>query len=184
MVLTVEPGCYFMEPLLQPALADPATSVFFNVAVLQRFRGFGGVRLEDVVAITDSGVVNFTLCPRTVAEVESVMAGGQWPPAIDEAPVSWLCCPCVVFLRGALACVLSSRALFCPQWMKRKWATLHKVRTQHPSRLQTHVPHLRAHFIHFLMRFAGIRSHGCRRQCVCRCQVNGLLKPMAAQPWQ
>ena len=88
MVLTVEPGCYFMEPLLQPALANPATKDFFNEPVLQRFRGFGGVRLEDVVAVTDSGVVNFTLCPRTVAEVESVMAGGSWPPARDDAPVS------------------------------------------------------------------------------------------------
>jgi hypothetical protein len=46
MVLTVEPGCYFMEPLLQPALADPKTKHFFDVSVLQRFRGFGGVRLE------------------------------------------------------------------------------------------------------------------------------------------
>lgn len=87
MVLTVEPGCYFMEALLQPALADPSTKHFFNVPVLQRFRGFGGVRLEDVVAVTDTGVQNFTLCPRTVAEVESVMAGGQWPPAHDRAPV-------------------------------------------------------------------------------------------------
>jgi hypothetical protein len=45
MVLTVEPGCYFMEPLLQPALANPETMHFFNLPVLQRFRGFGGVRL-------------------------------------------------------------------------------------------------------------------------------------------
>ncbi len=88
MVLTVEPGCYFMEPLLKPALDDPATKRFFNTSVLQRFRGFGGVRLEDVVAVTDSGAVNLTLCPRTVAEVEAVMAGGPWPPARDEAPVS------------------------------------------------------------------------------------------------
>jgi hypothetical protein len=41
MVLTVEPGCYFMEPLLKPALADPKTKDFFDVSVLQRFRGFG-----------------------------------------------------------------------------------------------------------------------------------------------
>ena len=88
MVLTVEPGCYFMEPLLKPALADPATRDFFNLPVLQRFRGFGGVRLEDVVTVTETGAVNFTLCPRTVAEVESVMAGGPWPPARDDAPVS------------------------------------------------------------------------------------------------
>ena len=46
MVLTVEPGCYFMEPLLLPALANPDTKDFFNLPVLQRFRGFGGVRPE------------------------------------------------------------------------------------------------------------------------------------------
>jgi hypothetical protein len=30
--------------------------------------------------------VNFTLCPRTIQEVEYVMAGGNWPPTIDDAP--------------------------------------------------------------------------------------------------
>ena len=34
------------------------------------------------------GVENYTLAPRTIEEVESVMAGGEWPPAKDEAP--WL----------------------------------------------------------------------------------------------
>ena len=29
---------------------------------------------------------NLTTCPRLLSEVESVMAGGQWPPAIDAAP--------------------------------------------------------------------------------------------------
>ena len=54
--------------------------------VLARFRGFGGVRLEDVVAVTESGIVNYTLCPRTIEEVEGVMAGSSWPPATDAAP--------------------------------------------------------------------------------------------------
>ena len=87
-VLTVEPGCYFIEALLQPALANPATAKYFDTAVLERFRGTGGVRLEDVVAVTESGIDNYTLCPRTITEVESVMKGGAWPPATDEAP--WL----------------------------------------------------------------------------------------------
>jgi hypothetical protein len=112
MVLTVEPGCYFMEPLLTPALSDPKTKDFFDVSVLQRFRGFGGVRLEDVVAVTDAGVVNFTLCPRTVAEVESVMAGGPWPPARDDAPVAASSVPCVACF--VLFCfVLFCFVLFC-----------------------------------------------------------------------
>jgi len=86
MVITVEPGCYFIDALLDPALADPKTAAFFDVDVLDRFRGSGGVRLEDDVLITDTGVENLTLCPRTVAEVEAVMAGGPWPPPYDDAP--------------------------------------------------------------------------------------------------
>ena len=85
-VLTVEPGCYFIDALLDPALADAATARFLDEGVLKRFRGFGGVRLEDVVAVTDDGVDNYTLCPRTVEEIEGVMAGGAWPPKADAAP--------------------------------------------------------------------------------------------------
>jgi Xaa-Pro dipeptidase len=44
------------------------------------------VRLEDVIAITNTGCINYTLCPRTISEIESVMAGGKWPPLRDEAP--------------------------------------------------------------------------------------------------
>ena len=89
MVMTVEPGCYFIDALLDPALADPRHQRFLVPSAIERFRGTGGVRLEDVVAVTSSGVDNLTLCPRTVSEVESVCRGGTWPPAADRAP--WLC---------------------------------------------------------------------------------------------
>lgn len=45
MVLTIEPGIYFIDHLLDQALRDPAHSCFINSEVLQRFRGFGGVSL-------------------------------------------------------------------------------------------------------------------------------------------
>uniref|UniRef100_A0A7S0PXC5 Peptidase M24 domain-containing protein n=1 Tax=Asterionellopsis glacialis TaxID=33640 RepID=A0A7S0PXC5_9STRA len=87
MVLTVEPGCYFIEHLLNEALEDGSPFVtYLDAGLVNEFRDFGGIRLEDVVAITDTGFINYTLCPRTVSEVESVMAGGKWPPMKDEAP--------------------------------------------------------------------------------------------------
>ena len=86
MVLTNEPGCYFIEALVKGALADPIKSAFLDPTVLTRFEGFGGVRLEDVVVVTSKGPVNLTTCPRTINEIENVIAGGPWPPLIDEAP--------------------------------------------------------------------------------------------------
>ncbi|XP_003816243.3 xaa-Pro dipeptidase isoform X3 [Pan paniscus] len=75
MVLTVEPGIYFIDHLLDKALADPARASFFNRKVLQRFRGFGGVRIEEDVVVTDSGMELLTCVPRTVEEIEACMAG-------------------------------------------------------------------------------------------------------------
>jgi Xaa-Pro dipeptidase len=87
MVLTVEPGCYFIDHLLDGALEETSPlRPYLNPDKVQEYRGFGGVRLEDVVVVTESGIINYTLCPRTVVEVESVMAGGKWPPIKDDAP--------------------------------------------------------------------------------------------------
>ena len=53
---------------------------------LNAFRGSGGVRHEDDILVTEDGFENLSLCPRTASEVESVIRGGAWPPARDEAP--------------------------------------------------------------------------------------------------
>ena len=39
-----------------------------------------------MIAITAGHPINFTTCPRTIEEVESVRNGGNWPPAEDKAP--------------------------------------------------------------------------------------------------
>ncbi|CAM9423665.1 unnamed protein product, partial [Hapterophycus canaliculatus] len=75
MAITVEPGIYFIEHLLDQALADPEVAAFFVHEEVARFRGFGGVRLEDDVVVTKDGVRNLTNCARTVEDVEAVMDG-------------------------------------------------------------------------------------------------------------
>ena len=86
MVLTVEPGCYFIDILLERALATPSQARFLVPEKLAPFRGSGGVRLEDDVLITAHGVENLTICPRTINEIEGVLRGGTWPPVADDAP--------------------------------------------------------------------------------------------------
>ncbi|KAJ0964634.1 hypothetical protein J5N97_025772 [Dioscorea zingiberensis] len=49
-VITVEPGCYFIDALLSPASEAPDTSGFFNQKELVKYKDFGSVRIEsDVV---------------------------------------------------------------------------------------------------------------------------------------
>ena len=86
MVVTVEPGCYFIDILLDLALKNPAQNRFLNPERLEEFRGSGGVRLEDDVVVTSKGCENLTLCPRAVSEVLDVMNGKPWPPPVDVLP--------------------------------------------------------------------------------------------------
>lgn len=43
-------------------------------------QGFGGVRIEDDVVVTGEGAQSMTTVPRTVKDIEDVMAGAPWPP--------------------------------------------------------------------------------------------------------
>ena len=77
MVLTIEPGIYFIDALLDKALNDSKHSRFLVPDVLQRFLRFGGVRIEDDVVITETGLELLTDVPRSVQEIESLMREGR-----------------------------------------------------------------------------------------------------------
>lgn len=73
MTLTVEPGVYFNEYALSSA--SPTQRAFLVPERIEEFKDFGGVRIEDVVLVTSTGIENLTNCPRTVSDVEAVMSG-------------------------------------------------------------------------------------------------------------
>lgn len=77
MVLTIEPGIYFNEATIAIALKDPIKSKFLVKAELERFMDFGGVRIEDDVAVTETGIEMLTKVPRDVEDIEAVMAEGR-----------------------------------------------------------------------------------------------------------
>eukprot|EP00555_Chaetoceros_dichaeta_P001760 CAMPEP_0198277132 /NCGR_PEP_ID=MMETSP1447-20131203/65684_1 /TAXON_ID=420782 /ORGANISM="Chaetoceros dichaeta, Strain CCMP1751" /LENGTH=309 /DNA_ID=CAMNT_0043972129 /DNA_START=638 /DNA_END=1567 /DNA_ORIENTATION=- len=86
MTITVEPGCYFIKHLMDEALhVDSPLKSYLSEEIMEQYHGFGGVRIEDVVAVTEDGCDNYTICPRTIEEVEHVKAGGKWPPMKDAA---------------------------------------------------------------------------------------------------
>lgn len=75
MCVTVEPGIYFIDILLDQAKKDSNISNFFVFDKIEEAKKeVGGVRIEDTLAITENGYDNLTHVPRTVKEIEAWMA--------------------------------------------------------------------------------------------------------------
>jgi Xaa-Pro dipeptidase len=73
MVITIEPGIYFIPALLKPALEDETKSAFLNAGKIEELLDFGGVRIEDNLIITEEGYENLTDVPKEIREIEEVM---------------------------------------------------------------------------------------------------------------
>jgi len=70
-VLTVEPGIYFIPELINKWQKEKINSRFINFNTVNKYRKFGGIRIEDDVLVTKSGhrVLGKPI-PKTIKEVE------------------------------------------------------------------------------------------------------------------
>jgi len=75
MVITIEPGLYMIPALLEPAFSDAVKKPFLNENKLRGLLGFGGIRIEDNLIITESGSENMTDVPKSREKIEELMAG-------------------------------------------------------------------------------------------------------------
>ena len=74
-VITDEPGCYFIPALIDKWRAEKMHTDFLNYDAIDKFKDFGGIRLEDDILITPEGS-RFTgekRIPITIEEVEAIM---------------------------------------------------------------------------------------------------------------
>ncbi len=76
-VVTVEPGIYFIPALIDKWRSEKKFAAFINFDKVEKYKDFGGVRIEDNVLVTEEGhrVLGKPI-PKTVKDVEAITASG------------------------------------------------------------------------------------------------------------
>eukprot|EP01121_Diplochlamys_sp_Union-15-3_P011833 TRINITY_DN3469_c0_g1_i1.p1 TRINITY_DN3469_c0_g1~~TRINITY_DN3469_c0_g1_i1.p1 ORF type:complete len:260 (+),score=36.91 TRINITY_DN3469_c0_g1_i1:871-1650(+) len=71
--LTVEPGVYFNNLLIDLAYNNSAQLPLLVPEKINKFRNFGGVRIEDDILVTETGYKFLSLAPREISDIEAFM---------------------------------------------------------------------------------------------------------------
>ncbi len=76
-VMTVEPGVYLVDALIDAWSADGKHADFIDYAEVERWRGTGGIRIEDDVLVTAGGSrILGPAIPKTADDVEAAVRAG------------------------------------------------------------------------------------------------------------
>lgn len=73
-VLTDEPGIYFIPELIDQWKAEKKFTDFINYDLIESYKDFGGIRIEDDILVTNKGyeVIGKPI-PKTVSDIEDIM---------------------------------------------------------------------------------------------------------------
>ena len=76
--ITVEPGVYFIPTLIDLWKAEHKLADFINYKELDKFRDFGGIRIEDNLVITEDHyrILGTRMAPKSIADMESIQKQG------------------------------------------------------------------------------------------------------------
>jgi len=73
-VMTIEPGIYFIPALIDKWRTEGKYMNYINYEKTEKYKDFGGIRIEDDVLVTESGFkVLGKPIPKTIGEVEETM---------------------------------------------------------------------------------------------------------------
>jgi len=76
-VITVEPGIYFIPELIDRWKAENKCSDFIDYDMVEKYKDFGGIRIEDDILVTENGHrVLGKKIPKTIDEVEAISSCG------------------------------------------------------------------------------------------------------------
>ena len=77
-VMTDEPGCYFIPHLIDLWKGQGLHKEYINYDEVEKYRDFGGIRLEDDLLITETGnrLVGDKMIPIEIADVEAAAGKG------------------------------------------------------------------------------------------------------------